>query len=571
MVANRSEKLHPQFLTPPLSEDSREWQKLAAELSQNDLARIVNEVVDRFDPTKLLESTYHGVGSLAYPPVLMLKIVIYEILIGRLSPQNWAHDAATNSRVKYLGRGIKPSRATCFRFRDRMGLVIEEVFSSLIQLCRQDQILEGKICAIDGTTIPAIASRHRVVNQKTLDKRIQQLNDVSNTDQDSPVTATPLNPSIDQVTPAATKNEEASAGSMNQVPAPALKEETASTGSVVETNPSSPSVAGCPQPPAPPTLPSWMAKTPRGRRKQLQKMKEARKVLERRIEQNAKKPKDRRRPVEQIQVSPSEPEAPLGRDKLDVYRPFYTVQFLVDVKTLLVLGYAVFAQATDTGTLPQTIDISQRISRGTIELVLADAAYLNLLDIQASKARNINLLGPVQESSLTAGKKDRSGKPGNNRDEFQWLPEEGTYKCPNGHLLKKKGSCRKPRRDDQFVTERRFYCPPDKCQGCPLADGCVTNPSKGRTIKRLDGQELLDEAREKMKQLENKELYRLRSSTVELSFADVKNNRKMNRLHGRGLPRAITEIGLVLLAQNVLRSWNLRNSHPNPMICGGSK
>ncbi|MCY2993768.1 MAG: hypothetical protein NTY19_38725 [Planctomycetota bacterium] len=40
----------------------------------------------------LLEEAYRGVGSAAYPPELMLKMVMFETLEGRCSPAQWCRD-----------------------------------------------------------------------------------------------------------------------------------------------------------------------------------------------------------------------------------------------------------------------------------------------------------------------------------------------------------------------------------------------------------------------------------------------------------------------------------------------
>lgn len=52
---------------------------------------------------------------------------------------------------------------------------------------------------------------------------------------------------------------------------------------------------------------------------------------------------------------------------------------------------------------------------------------------------------------------------------------------------------------------------------------------------------------------ENQSRYRLRGQTVELAYADSKGNRRLQRFHGRGLARARTETGLMVVAQNLLR------------------
>ena len=85
-----------------------------------------------------------------------------------------------------------------------------------------------------------------------------------------------------------------------------------------------------------------------------------------------------------------------------------------------------------------------------------------------------------------------------------------------------------------------------------------------RTIKRTEGEELLEAQRLKMSQDEVKERYRLRSQSVERGFGDAKGNRHVDRFHGRGLARARAETGLLTLAQNLLRLDNLQRRAVNP-------
>ena len=58
--------------------------------------------------------------------------------------------------------------------------------------------------------------------------------------------------------------------------------------------------------------------------------------------------------------------------------------------------------------------------------------------------------------------------------------------------------------------------------------------------------------------------YALRGQTVERSFGDANGNRRLDRYHGRGLPRARTEAGLLVLAQNLQRLDRLRRNATNP-------
>ena len=51
---------------------------------------------------------------------------------------------------------------------------------------------------------------------------------------------------------------------------------------------------------------------------------------------------------------------------------------------------------------------------------------------------------------------------------------------------------------------------------------------------------------------EAKSLYRLRGQTVELGFADFKQHRSLRQFSGRGPYRAQRQVGLTVLAHNLL-------------------
>ena len=68
----------------------------------------------------------------------------------------------------------------------------------------------------------------------------------------------------------------------------------------------------------------------------------------------------------------------------------------------------------------------------------------------------------------------------------------------------------------------------------------------------MENEELLDELRERMQTPEAKTLYKLRSQTVELAYADMKEHRGLRRFRSRGLRRAKTQVGLIVLTHNLL-------------------
>jgi transposase len=475
-------------------------------LPANHRVRWLEEFIDGLDLSSLW-ATYRGVGSEAHRPDLMFKIVLYQAFEGRLSPASWAKAVPESIPLLWLGRGIQPSRTALYNFRDRVGDVIQDVHATMVRQAIAQGLIDPKEGVQDGTTIRACASRHRTINRKVLARRQTELQAVIAQDE------------------------------AGQSPA---------------------------------TVPKWMAQTRRGRPQQSEQYAKAREALEGRLAENARRPKGKRLDENQVTISVSDPEAPLGRDKEKVYCPLYTPQLLVEPDSRVPLAFEVFAQATDAGTLPPLLDAAARVTGRQLEAVAADAAYATLLDLQECAKRNVELFAPVQENGLTekkraqrAGAVERIG-----REAFRWLPEERTYTCPQGHRLDYLGKESKRRRGDQKVVEYRYHCAADYCRNCPLRDRCVRDPDRGRTVKRLEGQELLDAHRAKMKTADGQAHRQRRGQIIERHFGDAKEHRHLRRLHGRGIHRARAEIGLVVLAQTALAIKKLREARATAQHTG---
>jgi hypothetical protein len=431
----------------------------------------------------------------------MLKIVLYETLEGHLSPSQWVRHVRENDPLRWLGQGIQPSRSALYTFRNRLHKPVFELHAQAIRAAMEEGLATGESAVQDGTSVRACASRHHLLNEETLAKRLNALT-------------------------AAVAQD-------------AAGQEIADR-------------------------PYWMAQTPSGRQDQLERYETASIELARRVLKNEERPKDKRLPRSQVRISVTDPEAPLGRDKEKVFGPMYTAQFVVDTESLLILSFDVFAQATDAGTLPVMLDRTKEVTRVMVTQISTDAGYVSLLDLQECQTRGVQLVGPIQENDFTEQKRAKEAQPRIGKDQFQWLPEEKTYRCPQGHRLEYKGQERLPRRDDQTVVQHRFHCAAEHCRACPKRDGCVRDPEKGRTVKRLEGEELLEAHKAYMSTLEAKAIKRLRGSLIERCFGDAKEHRNLHRLHGRGLKNAKVEVGLIVLVQTAMTLARLRTNAASP-------
>jgi len=98
-------------------------------------------------------------------------MVVYQLLLGNHSPATWYDQAKRNTTMRWLGRGYRPSRSAWYDFRDRAGKFIDQIHQQVISIAIDQQHLDPSKGALDGSSVAACASRHRMVNSATLAKR----------------------------------------------------------------------------------------------------------------------------------------------------------------------------------------------------------------------------------------------------------------------------------------------------------------------------------------------------------------------------------------------------------------
>jgi hypothetical protein len=261
-------------------------------------------------------------------------------------------------------------------------------------------------------------------------------------------------------------------------------------------------------------------------------------------DRNKEKWKSKRKAAADIVVSLSDAEAVVARDKEKIYRPLYNVQILDDLDSPLILGYEVFAQQNDSGVLATMLaQFRQQLGHGLQELV-TDGGFAGGADLAAAADAQVTVYAPVPGDGVENPKQIP-------KREFSWQATEQTYVCPQGQRLVFEESWQE-KRVDGGIQVWRYRCPPVHCVGCPLQARCTTTPAKGRAVTRQEHDELIEALRARMAQPEAQALYRLRKQTVELVNADLKQHRKLRRFSGRGLARVRCEVGLLVLAHNLL-------------------
>jgi transposase len=500
------------FAPPPWEEDSPARVAIDSTLAQDHTARVIDRVIQDIDLQPLLDS-YSGRGRKAYRPDLLLAVVLFEMYSGRQSPSQWADDLRHHNPVRWLARGLCPCLSVLYEFRDRLAPFVETWHQQVVAAISDLRPEVADTTTLDGTTLEANASRHKMAHLDTVEKHLQQLEQAEKAIAENPPVAE--------------------------------------------------------NPPAP-QQPEWMAKTSAGREQQSERHQHAKERLEEMLERNHRRPKDKRLPDKQVRVSITDPEAASGRDKHGVYRPLYNVQLVWSLMAPVILAFGVFSQAGDHGMLPNMMERLTRQAGRRPKKVLADSAYTSADDLAYCAKHDIDLYGPWQENDFTKDRPAVKSPAQIPKAQFAYDGERDMYRCPENHDMPFEEYKYKRRADGMNTRSKVYRCPAEHCKACPLAATCAKLPNKGRTIQRHPQQELIDKHVERMGTAEAKDQYRQRGQG-ERPFADLKTHRGLHRLNGRGLTRAKTQTALAVLQHNLQQLDSLKKTgntgEPSPSTC----
>jgi transposase len=170
-----SDRPWPQFAEPPWNCQSPEWLAIDGKLDQDHLVRKIARLVDQELDLDSVFSSYAGRGSLPHRPDLLLKMMLYEHQMGRPRPTQWLADLEENKAVEWLTLGIKVARSVLYEFRDRVKPFLPGLNQQVIRTAIDEKHTEASTASLDGTFVAANASRHRLLTLKTVDERLEQL------------------------------------------------------------------------------------------------------------------------------------------------------------------------------------------------------------------------------------------------------------------------------------------------------------------------------------------------------------------------------------------------------------
>lgn len=466
---------------------------------------------DLYDEQKLLD-LYSGKGSEPHDPRLLIKLLVYFQQLGYTKPTRWAELLQSDKNAQWLTFGSRVSRTAMYTFRDRIEPILQKMNDQVVKSAIKRGLIDPHRASLDGSYIAANTSRSKLLNLKKVLQRLEWIE----------YGLAELQPSNHLGWTVSTLDDQ--------------------------------------------VRPKWLATTLMGLRFQRRMYQKASQKLRELLAANAKRRSDKRKPEDKIVVSVADSDAVFGRDKQKVYRPLYNVQTVCDLDSEMVLGYEVFAQVSDSGTLQTMID---RLIAGGVSLksLLADSGYPVGEDLRYCRDNAITLYAPWQENSFTAKNKASSGGQEKfTQSDFSWDAEHSHYRCPSGSVLSFSENKSRQRADGSTVPFELYRADPSACRLCVLANRC-TESERGRSVRRDADQDLIDALQGRMATDEAKLLYAHRGQTIERLYGDFKEHRGAGRFRGRTLSRARAQYGIMVLGHNLRITLRLLRSQNQEEEC----
>lgn len=133
----------------------------------------LDEAVERLD-LSALETQYRRVGHPAYPPTVMLKVLIYGYSIGLRASRQLERACRLDDAFRFLAHGLRPDHTALCRFRHDHPQEFKELFVQTVRLCQAAGLVKLGNVAVDGTKIRANRSAQRLRQARTFVEQAYQ-------------------------------------------------------------------------------------------------------------------------------------------------------------------------------------------------------------------------------------------------------------------------------------------------------------------------------------------------------------------------------------------------------------
>jgi transposase len=197
----------------------------------------------------------------------------------------------------------------------------------------------------------------------------------------------------------------------------------------------------------------------------------------------------------------------------------------------------------------------QALEGKNIDALIADTDMRKRDNRFATQGRHQQRPDPLHNKSALEHKTDLFTPA-----DFTYDPDTRSCICPAGKTLQRSGT----HQDKKGYTGDRFRGSDNLCLQCPLRTQCLRNPDKpaGRQVTFIRGKvpNAPESATHRMKRKidspEGRRRYGRRFATVEPVFANLRHNKRLNRFTLRGRRKVDTQWKLFCLVHNIEKIMN---------------
>lgn len=521
-----------------LPSDLTDW------ITEDHIARLINEVVDQIDDA-ILNAAYSGGGRSAYHPKMMLKVTLYAYTQKVTSGRRIAKMCQEDIPTIWLSSRQTPDFRTINRFRTgRLMPVIEAVFTKIVEQLATHGLVNPKIYYVDGTKIEANANKYSFVWTRAtkrfssqLEKNLenffveaQQIATIENENAQAPQSVSDLKKLSESILESI--HDESSSLSLTEWIAMSQKMEQQLQ--TVEQDLSDKSRDK-----------KAFRQTRRMRKKlcrdYLPRLNKYQKHLSIAGTRNSFSKTDRDATFMRMK------EDPMKNGQL---KAGYNVQ--IGTNNQYILAYTIHPNPTDTLTLKPHLEHVHETTNFRPELIIADAGYGSQENYEYLESKDLEALIPYTMFRKDAKKRHKFDV--SNWHTWTYDTEKDQFTCPAGqeipYLWTRYEKDRYGQKREISVYGRKT------CVSCPLKAQC-TKAKEARHLyinrkfekyKETVCQKLLNEPKAMM-------LYAQRKMEPESVFGNLKQNLGFRRFVLRGKDKVNVEFGLQALAHNMIK-WS---------------
>jgi len=483
----------------------------------NHQVRIINHIIDRLNIIKLMDE-YKGGGTSSYHPRMMLKILIYAYLNNITTSRKIEAALKENIYFMWLSGKSFPDYRTINLFRSkRLKNHINEIFSQVVLMLADMGLVSLKDQFTDGTKIEANANRYTFVWKGAVEKNKAKLQ-------------TKLKGLIEEIEQTITEEEKNSKD---------LEKKDFDIEEVErrleELNQKLSEKQGDKK------AKKLQTKTRKAQKDDVPRMKRYNRQMKKFEGRNS--------------YSKTDKDATFMRLKEDKMKnselkPAYNLQY--STENHFITNFSLHRRAGDTATLkPHLVKFYNHYGRYPGRMI-ADAGYGSEENYEYLRKNDIE--NYVKYNWFHKEQKKKFKHDISRWENYHYNEKEDYFVCPMGQRMY-------PLRKGERISELGYkseiiYYQAQNCAGCPIRGVC--HDQKGNRQISINHNLLKHrrKARENLLSEEGVKLRGKRCAEVEQAFGQLKNNMRFKRFLLRGIEKVTIEIGLMALANNLLKLRN---------------